>query len=113
MYTYIVSWLVIHATFLFCLCSCVYPHTYHSPVDLEAIVPPFESHVCFAVRFPEGSHVEECKDKAVELPCLLEFSSNEPLSRADNLVFCDQNSGKRCVRSEITGSRILIICYSP
>ena len=49
----------------------------------------------FSVSFPEGSHVQDCRKKTVELPCTLEFSSAKPVSMTDYIVFSDKTTGKR------------------
>ena len=72
------------------------PHT-HRPVNLEVSLPTMESHVDFTAHFPQGCQAANCLQEKVDLPCTLEFSSSQPVSRTDHITFSDKTTGKRCV----------------
>ena len=72
------------------------PHT-HRPVNLEVSLPTMESHVDFTAHFPQGCQAANCLQEKVDLPCTLEFSSSQPVSRTDYITFSDKTTGKRCV----------------
>lgn len=54
-----------------------------------------EEHAKLSLRFPRGSHAVDCTHSAVELPCVLEFSSTQPLSKTDYITFSDVHTGRR------------------
>ena len=64
-------------------------------VDLDVSVPKMEEYVYFCVKFPEGSHIEECSHHPVDLPCVLEFSSSEPISCMEYITFTERSTRKR------------------
>ena len=77
------------------------PHTYpphtHRPVNMEVSLPTMEGHVDFTAHFPQGCQAANCLQEKVDLPCTLEFSSSQPVSRTDYIVFSDKTTGKRWV----------------
>lgn len=58
-------------------------------------IPSLEGHIHFEVKFLAGSHVEDCSEQGVELPCLLEFSSVVPVTLTTHVTFSDKWSEKR------------------
>ena len=75
-----------------------HPHPYtHRPVNLEVLLPTMEDHVDFTAHFPQGCQAVNCLEEKVDLPCTLEFSSSQPVSRMDYITFSDKTTGKRCV----------------
>ena len=65
------------------------------PVELEAILPTVDSCVHFEMRIPDDMSSVECSTKKKEILCFLEFSSSQPVSISDYVIFTDRNSGKR------------------
>ena len=75
----------------------VHVHTFLtcSAVDIEAVVPSVSDCASLVVRFPDGGHVDECRQTAVDLPVVLEFTSSQPVTLTGYLVFCDTNTRKK------------------
>ena len=67
----------------------------HSAVDLEAVVPSIPDCASLSVKFPDGCHVADCSQAAVEVVILLEFCSSQPITLTGHLIFRDTNSGKK------------------
>ena len=87
------------------------PHT-RRPVNLEVSLPPMEGHVDFTAHFPQGCQAANCLQGKVNLPCTLEFSSSQPVSRTDYITFSDKTTGKRwvCVSVESPSNLRCITC---
>ena len=80
------------------LSPLTHPHPYtYRPVNLEISLPTMEDHVDFTAHFPQGCQAVNCLKEKVDLPCTLEFSSSQPVSRMDYITFSDKTTGKRCV----------------
>lgn len=86
----------------------------HSPVELEVSLPTIEDYVNLAVTFPSGSTMADgysTSDKK-GISCYLEFSSTQPISKSDYIIFCDKTSGKRYTNRLLCGRLYPIISNS-
>ena len=67
----------------------------HSAVELETVVPSLPDCASLSVMFPDGCHVADCSQAAVEVGIMLEFCSSQPITLTGHLIFRDTNTGKK------------------